>query len=57
MPFRPDPSFYPSPRLAAEAPRETHAYVVALDPRGALGRPGAEPDALTVVDVDPASPG
>jgi selenium-binding protein 1 len=55
MGLRPDPSFYPSPRLAGEAPVETHAYVVALDPRGALGKPGAEPDALAVVDVDPAS--
>jgi selenium-binding protein 1 len=57
MTFRPDPSFYPSPRLAAEAPVEKHAYVAAIDPRGALGRPGAQPDALAVVDLDPQSPG
>ena len=57
MSFRPDPSFYPSPRLAAEAPAERHAYVAALDPLGALKQPGAEPDALTVVDLDPKSPG
>jgi hypothetical protein len=57
MTFRPDPSFYPSPWLAGEAPIEKHAHVVAFDPRGALGKPGAEPDALTVVDLDPASPG
>ncbi len=56
MRFRPDPSFYPSPRLAGEAPPERHAYVAALDPRGALGKPGAEPDGLAVVDLDPASP-
>ncbi len=56
MSFRPDPSFYPSPRLAGEAPRERFAYVAALDPRGALGKPGAEPDALAVVDLEPISP-
>jgi selenium-binding protein 1 len=53
--FRPDPSFYPSARLAAESPRETFGYVAALDPRGALGKAGAGPDALAVVDLDPAS--
>jgi methanethiol oxidase len=57
MTFRPDPSFYPSPRLAADAPPERLAYVAAIDPRGALGKPGADPDALAVVDVDPASTG
>jgi selenium-binding protein 1 len=56
MRFQPDPSFYPSPKLASAAPRERLAYVAALDPRGALGEPGAEPDALAVVDLDPASP-
>jgi selenium-binding protein 1 len=53
--LRPDPTFYPSPRLASEAPPEKHAYVVAIDPRGALRKPGAEPDGLAVVDLDPAS--
>ncbi len=57
MSFRPDPSFYPSPRLAAEAPPERYGYVVALDPRGALGHKGAAPDGLAVVDRDPTSPG
>ncbi len=55
MGFRLDPTFYPSPRLAAESPREKIAYVAALDPRGALPKPGAGPDALAVVDVDPLS--
>jgi methanethiol oxidase len=55
MGFRPDPTFYPSPRLAAESPPEKLAYVTALDPRGALGKPGAGPDGLAVVDVDPSS--
>jgi methanethiol oxidase len=46
----PDPTFYPSPRLAARAPAEKLAYVVTINP-------GAKrPDALVVVDVDPASP-
>ncbi|HEX6309760.1 MAG TPA: selenium-binding protein SBP56-related protein [Longimicrobiales bacterium] len=45
----PDPTFYPSPRMAAQAPPETLAYValVSPDPAGA--------DALGVVDCDPAS--
>jgi selenium-binding protein 1 len=55
MPFRPDPSFYPSPRLAGAAPAEKLAYVAVLDPRSALGRPGGGPDALSVLDVDPGS--
>ncbi|MBX6332049.1 MAG: selenium-binding family protein [Gemmatimonadaceae bacterium] len=46
----PDPTFYPSPRLAAQAPPEKLAYVVTIRPEGS-GRP----DALAVVDVDPAS--
>lgn len=46
--LRPDPTFYPSPQLAGEAPPETLAYLAML---GGDGRP----DALGVVDVDPAS--
>ena len=49
--LRPDPSFYASPSLAAEAPPENLAYV-ALLASGGDGRP----DALGVVDTDPASP-
>ena len=49
--WRPDPTFYPSPRHAMDAPRETLAYVALIDPRS------ARPDALGVVDVDPASGG
>jgi methanethiol oxidase len=48
--WRPDPTFYPSPRLAAEAPPEKLAYVALLNPTHA-GRP----DAIGVVDVDPSS--
>jgi len=47
--WRPDPSFYPSPRMAAQAPPETIAYVAAFDPNR------QQPDAIAVVDVDPAS--
>jgi len=46
----PDPSFYPSPRLAAKAPPEQHAYVVEFEPDR------TQPDRLAVVDVDPGSP-
>src|SRR5581483_7582186 len=48
--FTPDPTFYPSPRSAMSAPREELAYVVTLDTSGQ-----GKPDALCVLDVDPAS--
>jgi methanethiol oxidase len=48
--WRPDPTFYPSPKLAAEAPPEKLAYVALLNPTHE-GRP----DAIGVVDVDPSS--
>jgi selenium-binding protein 1 len=51
--WKPDPTFYPSPRMAMEAPPETIAYVAAL--RGVAGGGAEEPDAMTVVDVDPSS--
>lgn len=47
--WRPDPSFYPSPRHAAQAPPEELAYVVMLNPAH------ERPDALGVVDVKPGS--
>jgi selenium-binding protein 1 len=47
--WTPDPSFYPSPRLAAKAPAERLAYVVAFDPAR------QKKDAVAVVDVDPKS--
>jgi selenium-binding protein 1 len=46
-----DPTFYPSPSDAAAAPAETIAYVAAFS------RPADKPDAIAVVDVDPASGG
>ncbi len=48
--LRPDPTFYPSPRLAAEAPVERLAYMVTFD------HTRQAPDALVTVDVDPSSP-
>jgi selenium-binding protein 1 len=47
--WKPDPTFYPSPRDAAAAPPETLAYVAAFD------RSAQRPDALAVVDVDASS--
>src|SRR5207248_1475566 len=44
-----DPTFYRSPRDAAQAPREKLAYVATF------ARPADKPDAIAVVDVDPDS--
>ena len=47
--MKPDPSFYPSPRMAMKAAPETLAYVAAFDPNRKV------PDAIAVVDVNPKS--
>ena len=47
--WRPDQTFYPSPKMAMEAPPEKLAYVAMLN-----SDPGKH-DALGVVDTDPAS--
>ncbi len=47
--WRPDSSFYPSPRMAMQAPAERHGYVATLN----YGND--RPDALAVVDLDPES--
>src|SRR5437870_1011047 len=49
--WRPDQSFYPSPKMAMEAPPEGVAFVSLLNPR----ENGA--DAIGVIDVDPRSNG
>ena len=49
--WRPDPTFYASPTLAASAPAEQLAYVAMI----AAGGNGKR-DAIGVVDVDPSSP-
>src|SRR5690348_17430871 len=47
--WKPDSTFYPSPRDAASAPPETLAYVAAFD------RAAERPDAIAVLDTDPES--
>ncbi|MDP9352891.1 MAG: selenium-binding family protein, partial [Chloroflexota bacterium] len=49
--WKPDPTFYPSPRSAMDAPPEELAYVVTLNTSG-----NGRPDALCVLDVDSSSP-
>ncbi|TMB32937.1 MAG: selenium-binding protein [Deltaproteobacteria bacterium] len=49
--WNPDPTFYPSARLAMQAPAERHAFVSALNPK----QKGSA-DAICVVDVAPDSP-
>jgi selenium-binding protein 1 len=48
----PDPTFYPSARMAMQAKPETFAYLALINPT----HTGA-PDAIGVVDLDPASKG
>jgi selenium-binding protein 1 len=50
--MRPDPTFYPSPGMAMQAPPEQLAYVALLN----AGKNGKK-DALGVVDLDPKSSG
>jgi methanethiol oxidase len=47
--WRPDQTFYPTPTMATQSPREEVAYVALLEPTR------TRPDALAVVDVEPAS--
>lgn len=51
MTWKPDPSFYPSPKMAMQAPPERHGYVAALN----YGR-NDKPDVLCTVDLNPDSP-
>ena len=48
--WKPDPTFYPSPKAAGTAPRENLAFVALLSSGGQERH-----DALGVVDVDPTS--
>jgi selenium-binding protein 1 len=48
--WSPDPTFYPSPKMAMGAPREELAYVAILN------EGSGRPDALAVLDVNPSSP-
>jgi len=47
--LKPDPTFYPSAKLAMQAPAEGLAYVATVQRNG-------KPDALRVVDLDANSP-
>jgi methanethiol oxidase len=47
--WKPDPTFYPSPKHAMEAPQEKLGYVAMLNPSR------HRPDAMGVVDLDPDS--
>ena len=49
MTFRPDPTFYPSARMAMQAPPEGLAYVAALNGSN------QHPDEIKVVDLNPSS--
>jgi methanethiol oxidase len=48
--WKPDPTFYPSPKMAMQAPPERLAYVATINANSNGG-----PDAMAVVDVDPHS--
>lgn len=48
--WRPDPTFYPSPRSAMAAPAEKLAYVVRVNPND-----DGQPDAIVTLDVDATS--
>ncbi len=49
--LKPDPTFYPSPKMAMEAPQEKYGYVAGLN----YGRNGKS-DAILVVNLDKESP-
>ena len=49
--WKPDPTFYPSPKMAMQAPPEKLAYVAVVNPKQ------NGPDALGVVDVENTSSG
>lgn len=48
--LKPDPTFYPSPKMAMQAPPERLAYVSLINPTQK-----DRPDAIGVVDIDPDS--
>jgi len=49
--WKPDQTFYPSARMAMQAPREQLGYVVTFNPNASNGKR----DALCVLDLDPKS--
>ena len=50
--LKPDPTFYPSPKMAMQAVPETLAYLALINPKKK-----GKPDAIGVVDLDPKSKG
>ena len=48
--WTPDPTFYPSPKMAMQAPQEELAYVAIVSPPDS-----GKPDAVGVMDVNPES--
>jgi methanethiol oxidase len=50
--WKPDATFYPSARMAMQAPPEGLGYVVTFNPDARRG----QPDALCVMDLNPSSP-
>ena len=48
--WKPDPTFYPSPKMAMEAPAEQFGYVALIN-----AAEGDKPDGLGVVELDPDS--
>ena len=50
--WKPDQTFYPSPRMAMQGPQEKLGYVAVFNPEPKNGRH----DAMCVLDLDPASP-
>jgi methanethiol oxidase len=50
--LKPDPTFYPSPKMAMQAAPERLAYLALINPKKS-----GVPDAIGVVDVDPSSSG
>src|SRR5207249_11645827 len=48
--LKPDPTLYPSPKMAMQSPPEKLAYLALINPKE-----DNRPDAIGVVDVDPNS--
>ena len=48
--LKPDPTFYPSPKMAMQSPPEKLSYLALIN-----SKKDDRPDAIAVVDVDPDS--
>ena len=45
----PDPTFYPSPKMAVQAPKENYTFIAMFNPDA------SRPDGITVIDLSPES--